>query len=256
MIFCDTHSHIYLPEFNVDREFIVSRAIEKGVKKILLSNVDKDTVRPLLDLCEAFPDLCYPILGLHPCSVGFDYQEQIKIIFENIKNSDIVGIGEIGIDLYWDKTFLIQQQEALEIQLKMAANCQKPVVVHTRDSFDVAFEVISGVKGIKGVYHCFSGNLENAKEAVDSSFYLGIGGVITFKNSVVLQEVVREIPLDYLLLETDSPYLAPVPYRGKRNESSYIPIIAQKIAELKSISIEEVAEVTSNNALKLFNIQN
>lgn len=256
MIFSDTHSHIYLPEFDADRDFAVSKAIEEGVESIFLSNVDKETVLPLLNLCKQYPANCFPILGLHPCSVDLDYKNQVDLIFSNVNPDEIVGVGEIGIDLYWDKTYIIEQQEALELQLKLALKWNKPVVVHTRDSFEVAYEVISGVKDAKGVYHCFSGNLAQAKDAIASSFYLGIGGVVTFKNSTVLQEVVREIPLEFLLLETDSPYLAPVPHRGKRNESSYIPIIAQKVAELKNISIEEVAEITTQNALRLFNIKN
>ena len=255
MIYCDTHSHIYLSEFDTDRDQILLNAKKNSVEKIFLPNVDFSSLKPLMDLCNTHPTLCFPIVGLHPCSINLDYKDELDLIFKNVNLESVIGIGEIGIDLYWDKTYLKQQQEALEKQLRIAQKLEKPVVIHTRDSFEIAYEIISSINNLKGVFHCFSGTLTQAKKTINSGFFIGIGGVVTFKNSIELQEIVREIPLEFIVLETDAPYLAPVPYRGKRNESSYIPIIAQKIAEIKSMSIEEVAEITTNNALKLFNLK-
>jgi len=253
MRFIDTHSHIYLKEFDEDRDQVVQSAVNRGVEKIILPNVDQDTVSQMYDLCTRYPEHCLPALGLHPCSVKENYQECLEDMFANMDDK-VIAIGEVGTDLYWDKTFGQEQQKALAYQMKKAQELALPVIIHTRDSFDQAVEVIQNFPLVKGVFHCFSGDERQLEQALSLGYYIGVGGVLTFKNAKFLQELITAVPLDRLLLETDAPYLAPVPYRGKRNESSYVRLVAEKLAELKDLSLDAVAEQTSQNAKMLFNI--
>jgi TatD DNase family protein len=254
MEFIDTHAHLYLEQFDADREKMIGDAIQSGVGKMFLPNIDSDTIGPMNHLCEKFPENCFPMIGLHPSHVKDNFQEELTRVRTEATTGKYIAIGEIGIDLYWDKTYLAQQQEAFAAQLQLAKDLHLPVAIHARDSFDEIFEILDQYNdsNLKGVLHCFTGTLAQAQRIIDyGDFYLGIGGVATFKNGG-LDQVIPFVELDFLVLETDAPFLAPIPYRGKRNESQYIPIIADKIANLKGIKIEEVAEVTTRNALKLF----
>ena len=254
-VFTDTHVHLYLEEFDPDRDQMIQRAEKAGVYYLFLPNIDSTSVKQMLRVCESWPYLCYPIMGLHPGSVHANYRDELSLVSQYLADTKyrFFGLGEIGIDLYWDKTFENEQKEAFNLQLDLAVEYGLPVAVHTRNSIEVTLEIMEGRndKGLRGVFHCFSGDVAQAVRAVNMGFYLGIGGVITYKKSG-LADVVAAMPLESLLLETDAPFLPPVPYRGKRNESSYIPLIAQKIAEIKGVSLEKVAEVTTRNALKLF----
>lgn len=254
MQFIDTHTHLYLDEFDADRTESISRAKLAGVEIFLLPNIDSLSIEPLLNLADMFPDNCLPMVGLHPTSVKENYQDELQIVESHLKKRKFYAIGEIGIDLYWDKTFLEQQQIAFRHQLKLAKASKLPVAIHMRNSFDQTYSIIleEADGNLQGVFHCFPGNIQQAKKVTDLGFLLGIGGVVTFKNSG-LQQVVKQIPLEYIVLETDAPFLAPDPYRGKRNESSYILLIAEKIASLKEIPLSEVAQITTANAKRLFN---
>ncbi|MDX9905000.1 MAG: TatD family hydrolase [Bacteroidales bacterium] len=253
MILTDTHAHLYLEQFDADRHDAVRQAIAAGVNCILLPNIDKDSIVPMMDLANAFPENCFPMMGLHPTSVKADYREQLDVIETWLQKGKFYAVGEMGIDLYWDKTFLREQQEAFRIQARMAKDHNLPLVIHSRESFSEIFRLMDEVyePGLGGVFHCFTGNREQAERIISMGFYLGIGGVLTYKNSN-LPEVLRDIPAEYLLLETDAPFLAPAPHRGKRNESAYIPEIAGKLAEVKHMNIEDLARITTNNAKKLF----
>lgn len=251
----DTHTHLYLSEFDNDIELVISNAIQDGVDKFLLPNIDKDSILSMRELEKKFPQNVYCMMGLHPTSVKEDYLTQLKIVESELEKNSYKAVGEIGIDLYWDKTFLQQQQEAFRFQLNLAIKHNLPVAIHSRDSFDEIIEVLNEFENtqIRGVFHCFSGNSIQALELIKRGFLLGIGGVVTFKNSG-LDEVLRSVKLENLVIETDSPFLAPVPFRGKRNESKYCLQIADKIASIYQISIEEVAKITTVNAQKLFKI--
>lgn len=257
MQFTDTHTHLFAEQFDEDREAVIKNAISKGVNKLLLPNIDIESIQPMLELCEKYPENCLPMMGLHPGSVDHEYLDKLRIVETELqKEGKYVAVGEIGLDYYWDKTYINEQKEAFRQQVVWAKLMKLPVVIHTRDSFDDAFEIISEEKddNLKGVFHCFTGTLEDAEKIMAlKDFYLGIGGVVTFKNSGV-DKIVKDIPLEYLVLETDSPYLAPVPYRGKRNESAYILEIANKLAEIHGVSLEDIACITTANASKLFKI--
>ncbi len=249
----DTHTHLYLQQFDEDRDQVIETAKQQGIKQMFLPNIDSSSIDDMLALSEKYPENCYPMMGLHPTSVKENYEEELELVKQWLQKGGFCAVGEIGIDLYWDKTFQEQQEDAFRLQIRWAKANKLPIAIHTRNSFG---EVQSIVKeehtpDLRGVFHCFSGNTEQARKVIEMNFLLGIGGVLTFKNSG-LDKVVREISLEHFILETDSPFLAPVPYRGKRNESAYIRIIAQKLADIKGISIEEVAEATSNNSLNLF----
>ena len=251
----DTHTHLYLPEFNDDREEVVERAVGEGVVKLLMPNIDTDSVEPMLNAAAKYKGICYPMIGLHPASVKQEFERQLENI-ENIAASySFVAIGEIGIDLYWDKTYLAEQSEALYRQVALAIKSDLPVVIHSRESFHELFMVLEKFEGekISGVMHAFSGTPEDAEKAVDMGFMLGIGGQLTFKNSS-LPQVIKEIGLEHIVLETDSPYLAPVPFRGKRNESSYIMLVNRKLAELLERDEEDVARITFENSCRLFRL--
>jgi TatD DNase family protein len=253
-MFIDTHTHLYSEEFKTDIVEALQKAIDAGVEKFFLPNIDSSSVAGMHTLCEKYPQHCFPMMGLHPCSVKENYKEELAIAYNYLQSKKYVAVGEIGIDLYWDKTFYTQQVEAFETQINWALEFNLPIVIHCRNSFDEIFEVLTRFKKLpKGIFHCFSGNAEQAQKVIDvTNFKLGIGGVITFKNSG-LDKAIENIDLKHLVLETDSPYLAPIPYRGKRNESSYIPLIAAKVAEVKKCSLLEVAAITTANAKEIFN---
>lgn len=251
----DTHSHIYSDDFIHDVDEIVQNAYNNNIKKIVLPNIDSGSVKRLLDLSDAYPHVCYPLMGVHPTSIDSDFREEIKSVEYWLSKRKFYGIGEIGIDLYWDKTYINEQKEAFRYQLNLAKENQLPAVIHLRNSFNEIIEIVKAEQdgNLKGIFHCFSGNFEEAQKILDVGFLLGIGGVITFKNSN-LAEVISKVQPKNLVLETDAPYLAPVPKRGKRNESSYLIYIAQKVAEVYQIPVEQLAQITTNNAKKLFGI--
>jgi TatD DNase family protein len=251
----DTHTHLYLKEFDADRDEIVDRARTNGISKLLMPNIDVESVNQMLTVQERYPGNCYSMLGLHPTSVKGDYITHVETL-ENLFNANkYIAIGEIGIDLYWDKTFLSEQIIAFRRQIKFALKHDLPVVVHARDSFPEVFAVLEEFSGenLKGVLHAFTGDMVQAERAIKMGFFLGIGGIVTFKSSG-LDKVVKEVGITNLILETDSPYLAPVPHRGKRNESSYLRLINSKIAEILDMDEEKTASVTCSNSTALFNI--
>jgi TatD DNase family protein len=254
-MFIDTHTHLYSEEFANDIDEVLQKAIDAGVAKFFLPNIDSSSVDGLHKLCEKYPKHCFPMMGLHPCSVKEDYLEELSIVYTLLQTKKYFAVGEIGIDLYWDKTFYAQQADAFEKQLNWALTFDLPVVIHCRNSFDEIYEVLSSFKKLpKGIFHCFSGTEEQAHKIIgNTNFKLGIGGVLTFKNSG-LDKAIANIDLKHLVLETDSPYLAPVPYRGKRNESAYIPLIAARLADLKTCSVSEVATITTANAYEVFGV--
>lgn len=251
----DTHSHIYSEEFNGEIDDVVKRCIESGVEKILLPNIDSSSIKLMLDLSDKFPAVCFPMMGIHPTSVKEDFNEELEVVEYWLKKRKFYAIGEIGIDLYWDSTFIEEQQYVFRKQLQYAKQLGLPVSIHMRDSFNLVMENLKKeyVSGMKGVFHCFSGNIDQAKEVLSMGFKIGVGGTVTFKNSGV-DKIIAQLQPDDILLETDSPYLAPVPMRGKRNESSYLPMILNKVAELFEIEGSRLAEVTSKNAKELFQI--
>ena len=253
--YIDTHAHLYLEQFDKDRNSVVENAVQAGVEYMLLPNVDQETIQPMMDLCAAFPGNCKPMMALHPTSVKDDFEEILARIKPWFDKGVMCAVGETGIDLYWDKTFFSQQVQAFKTQIEWALEYDLPVVIHSRNSVEEIMEVLEEFrgKGLKGVMHCFPGNVEQAHWFTEFGFILGIGGVVTYKKSMMAR-VVEEVDAHYLILETDSPYLPPVPHRGKRNESSYIPVIAQKVAELKSMDIESIGRITTENAKKLFQL--
>jgi TatD DNase family protein len=251
----DTHSHIYSEDFSNDIDDIIQNAYNNDVKKIILPNINSGSVKHLLDLSDAYPHLCYPLMGLHPTSVGEDYKEELEAVEYWFDKRTFYGVGEIGIDLYWDQTFYKQQKEVFRFQLKLAKSKKLPVVIHLRNSFKEVFKIVEEEQdgNLKGIFHCFSGKSEEAKKITDLGFLLGIGGVITFKQSSLVK-VIENTDIKNLVLETDAPYLAPVPKRGRRNESSYLVYVAQKVAEIYNIPVDKVAEITTSNARNLFGI--
>lgn len=252
----DTHAHLYLKDFSEDIENVIHRASQNDVHWIILPDIDSETRDDMFAIATRFPN-CLPCIGLHPNSVRDKFRQELDEVHTSLSKQKCIAIGEIGIDKYWDTTYLKEQLEVFETQLYLAKEYHLPVIIHQRKSFTEIFDIIeqSTFKGsIKGVFHCFSGQIDDAHRCIELGYLLGIGGVVTFRNSN-LQEIVNKIPLEHIVLETDAPYLAPTPYRGKRNEPSYIPIIARYIANLKGTSIESVAQTTSTNAMKLFNMK-
>jgi TatD DNase family protein len=252
----DTHTHLFAEQFDEDRHAVVKKAIDDGISKMLLPNIDVASIQSLHQLANDFPENCFPMMGMHPCSVKENWESDLKIIKENLFSKSYVAVGEIGIDLHWDKSTKEIQMKAFAEQIQWAKQLKLPIVIHVREAFEEAFEIVDQLndKNLKGVFHCFTGNLAQAQHILDyGQFKLGIGGVLTFKNSG-LDKVVKDISLEQLVLETDSPYLAPTPFRGKRNESSYITYVASKLAEVKNVSIEEVARITAKNSEELFNL--
>jgi TatD DNase family protein len=252
MYFIDTHTHIYLREFDDDRDAMMKRAKEASVELSILPAIDSSTHNKMLDL-EAAYSQCHCMIGLHPCSVNQDYEKELSIINEYLHEREFIAIGEIGLDFYWDKTFADQQYKAFHEQIKLALQYNLPIAIHSRNAIDECIDVVKEHPGIRGVFHCFSGNEEQAGKIIAQGFMLGIGGVVTFKNSG-LDKVIEKIGLENVILETDAPYLAPVPYRGKRNEPSYIKIIAEKLSVLCHLPLEQIAELTTENAKKLFKL--
>jgi len=251
----DTHSHIYSEAFDEDIAEAIQRAKDANVGQIFLPNIDSESIEPMFELVKEYPNFCLPMMGLHPTSVKENYVEELAICEQWLNEEKFIAIGEIGIDLYWDKTYLKEQLFAFEKQLNWAVERKLPAVIHSRDSFSEIFEVLESFKSKKltGVFHSFTGNLEQANKAIDMGFLLGLNGILTFKNSG-LDRVVKEVDTKHLILETDSPYLAPTPKRGKRNESAYVALIAEKLAEIHDLSLAEVTEITSRNAQSLFGI--
>jgi TatD DNase family protein len=252
-MYIDTHTHLYDEKFDTDRDQILQQAIEHGITKMYLPNCDSTTIEGMLALEKSHPEHCFAMMGLHPCYVNEHVQQELDTVRQWLDQRPFCAIGEIGLDYYWDKTFVAQQQAAFRTQIEWALEFKRPIVIHTREA---TLDTISLVKeyvprGISGVFHCFSGSYETAQQIIDMGFYLGIGGVLTYPKAG-LQEVAQRIDLKHLVLETDAPYLTPVPFRGKRNESAYIQHIAEKLATLKGISVTEVAEITTKNATRLF----
>ena len=250
----DTHAHIYAEEFDVDREDMIQRSRDTDVAKIFMPNVDHTTIDKMLDL-ESRWEGCYPMMGLHPCSVKKGFERELYLVEQWLAKRKFCAVGEIGTDLYWDKTFWEQQCEAFEIQVTWAKKLDIPVVIHCRESLDQTIALVEKLQdgNLTGIFHCFGGSIEQAERITRLNFYLGIGGVATFKKGG-LDLVLKEVPPDRIVLETDSPYLAPVPHRGKRNEPAYIPLIAQKAADIMDITAEQLQEKTTVNALKIFEI--
>ncbi|MCB9246605.1 MAG: TatD family hydrolase [Flavobacteriales bacterium] len=251
----DTHAHLYADEFKEDLELVVNRALKANVDRIFLPNIDVSSISGLKELTANYPDLFFGMMGLHPCSVDENYKDQLKILKEEITKGGYKAIGEIGMDLYWDQSTRLWQEEAFCIQCEWASELNLPIAIHSRDATTPLIELLEGHRewAISGVFHCFGGSLVEAERIIELGFYLGIGGVATFKNTD-LREIIRQIPMDRILLETDAPYLAPVPFRGKRNESSYIPIIGQTIADVYHSTIDEIRRITTQNASRLFSV--
>ena len=253
-MFIDTHAHIYSDEFKVDLQEMLDRAFKSGLTDILMPNIDMNSFDGMMDIAAEYKN-CHPMIGLHPCHVKDNYLDEMNFVEIKLAENKFVAIGEIGIDLYWDKSFANEQEIVFKRQISLANDANLPIVIHSRDSLDLTIEIVESAQNgnLKGVFHCFNGNVEQAKKIMNIGFLMGIGGVVTYKNSG-LDKVVEQIPLEHIILETDSPYLSPVPYRGKRNECAYLNEIASKIAQLKFISLMEVGEITSRNAKSLFKI--
>ncbi len=255
-MFIDTHTHLYLAEFDDERTLVVQKAIDAGVNRMLLPNIDLTSWKPMLELAASYPGICLPMAGIHPTSVLPEtIDSELAELTTQLETGSFIAIGEIGIDLYWDKTHLDLQEEIFLYQVQLAKKLNLPIVIHVRKSFDEVWQILKPETGpeLKGVFHCFPGDLPQARKVIEAGFLLGIGGVVTFKNAH-LQEVVSAVGPECIVLETDSPFLAPVPYRGKRNEPAFIPIIGNKVAELCGVSVREVAEITTRNAIDLFNL--
>ncbi|MCH2043070.1 MAG: TatD family hydrolase [Saprospiraceae bacterium] len=254
--FIDTHSHMYVSKFNKDRKEAIQRAFDSGVQKIFLPNIDRASIPEMLDLEAEFPDQCYAMMGLHPCSVDKNYEKTLALIEKWLDKRPFCAIGEIGLDYYWSTEFVKEQQEAFRTQCRWAKERDLPIVIHARNSLDDLIKIVAEEKtdNFRGIFHCFGGTLEQAQQIIDLGFLMGIGGVATYKKAG-LDKVLPHVDLKHLVLETDAPYLSPVPFRGKRNESSYIPYIAQRVADIKEINIEEVATITTQNALDLFGVE-
>ncbi len=253
-MFVDTHAHLYHKQFSSDRDEMIQRALDAGVRKLFLPNIDLESAEPMHELCDAYPDICFPMMGLHPGSVGKDPSRDLMEVERALRSGRYHAVGEIGIDLYWDKTYVEQQKEAFRLQVRWAKELQLPIVIHSRESFNEVFSIVEDENddNLRGVFHCFTGSVEQARLVSGlGDFYLGIGGVITYPKGG-LAETMAEVGAYDCVLETDAPYLAPVPHRGKRNESAYIPFIAERLAEATDHKIDEIAAITTANALKLF----
>ena len=257
MQFIDTHSHLYSSQFDEDRTQVVAAAIAAGVNTILLPNISSEYTKGMNNLCAEFPNNCFAMMGLHPCDVKAETStSELQHVQQELATGKYIAIGEIGLDLHWDKSTLEIQKKAFIQQIEWAKHYNLPIAIHVRDSFTEAIEIIEKLndKNLRGVFHCFTGNAEDAQRVINlGGFYLGIGGVLTFKNSG-LDKTIKEIDIQHLILETDSPYLAPTPFRGKRNESKYLVNIAEKLAEIHTIELSEVARITTENAKQLFDL--
>ena len=255
MVLTDTHTHLYAEEFDTDRAEMMQRAIEKGVTRFFVPSIDSSYTQKMKTLKADYPNNVHLMMGLHPTYVKENYKEELAHVEQELETGNYVAVGEIGVDLYWDKTFLKEQMEAFQMQIQWAKKYKLPINIHCRDAFEEVFEVLEKEKGedLKGIFHCFTGTLEDAKRAISYNLKLGIGGVSTFKNGKI-DQFLNEIDLKHIVLETDAPYLAPVPFRGKRNESSYTVLVAEKLSDLYGISLEEIARITTENSKDVFNI--
>jgi TatD DNase family protein len=255
MILTDTHTHQYYETDPVKRESLMQRCLAGGIERLFLPNVDSSSIELVMSQVKTFPDKCFAMLGLHPCDVKASWRDELGTINTAIQRHKIYAIGEIGIDLYWDKTFLKEQMEAFKMQIGWAKKLKLPIVIHCRDAFDEVYAILQEEQDedLRGIFHCFTGTLEQAQKVIALGFYLGIGGVVTYKNAG-LDKIVQQIDLKHIVLETDSPYLTPVPHRGKPNESSYLIYVAQKVADLHQISLETVAAVTTENSKIVFGV--
>lgn len=256
MNWIDTHAHLYTKEFDLDRSETVQNAVRNGVETILLPNIDVSSIERMLKLSFEFPENCFPMMGLHPGNVKEDWEQQLTKMKPYFTSHKMVAVGEIGMDLYWDKTFIEEQKLAFRQQIAWAKELHLPIVIHARDAFDEIFEILDELmdERLFGVFHCFTGHLQQAKKIMGyPNFMMGIGGVLTYKKAA-LDEVLKHVPIEYIVLETDSPYLPPVPYRGKRNESGYLVHTAEKLAEIYGLKLSELAEITTRNAKKMFRL--
>ena len=253
----DTHAHIYLPEFDLDRNDIILRAKETGVTKIFLPNIDRDSITSMLQLCAKEINFCYPMMGLHPCSVKENYAEELELITQYLRDSryKFYGIGECGLDYFWDISLIKEQKIAFEFQIELAKKYKLPIIIHSRNAVDDCIELIAKHKdeNLNGIFHCFSGTSEQLEKIIALGFYAGIGGVATFKNGG-LDTVLKKEHISYLVLETDSPYLAPVPFRGKRNEPAYLKYVLKRLSEILNTSEQELLEATESNATRIFKV--
>lgn len=249
----DTHAHLYLEKFEEDRAVVLQRAFDKGIDRIYLPNIDSSSIEGMLELEKEYPHHCFAMMGLHPCSVNADFEEELSIVESWMAKRAFAAVGEIGIDLYWDKTYFEQQKEAFLRQVEWAKRYERPIVIHSREATDVIIDLLKEVydEQLRGIFHCFTGTPEQARAITDMGFLLGIGGVLTFKNAG-LDKTIQDIDLQHLVLETDAPYLTPAPYRGKRNESAYVMYVAEKLAEIKGEKLEKIADITTQNALRVF----
>jgi len=255
MHFIDTHAHVYAEELTGSMDRIIQNSIKAGVSKMLMPAIDSTTLDAMLKVEAQFPAHCIAMMGLHPCYVKENYKEELKLVEDCIVKRKFIAIGEIGLDFYWDKTFVKEQQLVFETQMQWALDLQLPIAIHTRNAMGETIEAVKpfAKKGLRGVFHCFSGSKESAEQIIGMGFHLGLGGVLTYKNAGVA-EAIKDIPMEYLVLETDAPYLAPVPYRGKTNEPAYMLEVAKKLAEIKSMPLHEIAAITTSNAEKLFGL--
>ena len=251
----DTHTHLYLNQFNNDFDQVIKKAIDHNITKLIFPSIDSSHMEKMHELKNRYPNNIFLMTGLHPVYVKDNYKDELDHVVKSLIDHDFVAVGEIGIDLYWDKTFLKQQQDAFEFQIELALEKKLPIVIHCRDAFNEIFEILEKFKSkkMRGIFHCFTGSLDQANKSIEMGFKLGIGGVVTFKNAGI-DKLIKDIDLENIVLETDSPYLAPVPFRGKRNESFYITYVIKKISEIYNISKKEVAEITTKNSKEIFKI--
>ena len=249
----DTHAHIYVQQFKDDLNDVVERAREAGLEHIYMPNIDHTSIDDMLEVEEKYKGFCTAAMGLHPCSVKKDFEKELYIVENWLSKREFVAIGEMGTDLYWDKTLIDQQVEAFKIQVQWAKDYEKPIIIHCRESLEMTIELVESLKDerLTGVFHCFGGSPEQAKRIKELGFYIGLGGVTTFKNSG-MDKVIPDLELDHVVLETDSPYLSPVPHRGKRNEPAYVALVAQRVADLKQMSLQDLITATNQNARRLF----
>lgn len=256
-MYIDTHAHLYVDKFTDDIDEVILRAKNNSIEKIMLPNIDIASVESLHKLSDNYPNYCYPMMGLHPCSVDDNYKETNNEMESHLNSDrDYIGIGETGVDLYWDKTYKAQQVSSFEQHIDWAKQYNLPIIIHSRDSLDLTIEIIESHQNgnLTGVFHCFNGTKEQCKKIADSNFHMGMGGVVTYKNAG-LDDMIRYMPNHKLVLETDAPYLSPVPKRGKRNESSYIPYIVEHLAKTRNTSTEEISKLSTTNALELFQLE-
>lgn len=257
MMIIDTHCHLYSDEFDKDRNEMIARAQAEGVQKFYLPNIDSGSIEGMLQLEKEYPGVCIPMMGIHPCYIKEHYKEELKLVEEWLQKRHFAAVGEIGLDLYWDKTYIAQQYEAFHQQIVWAKAYKLPIVIHTREAMQQSIDVVKehAGEGLRGIFHCFGGSLDEAEQIISMGFLLGIGGVVTYKKSG-LKEVLKNISLEHIVLETDAPYLTPVPFRGKRNESAYLKYVVETLAEVKNVSTEEIARVTTANANLMFSKMN